>query len=265
MSKALVIKNADFSTNALTTVTLQQNVPCTGISLRETTKAITSLTAFSLTPTKSPVNTTDSVVWSSSDTSVATVSDGAVTPLKAGTATITASCGSYSATCVVTVRVFLTVPMTYGYYFSTKTSGSGDGAEVNEATSATTYGGSLKTSGTGKYAYESSGLTGGVHAYPIMIPTGATALEVTLPNQGIKASFNWCKSDTASGLGANYVSQVSADAANPWAGTLTAGDRTVSIPSGADCFFLSVYMSGTTITQELLNQITVEALYTEAD
>lgn len=44
-----------------------------------------------------------SVDWSSSDTSVATVTDGKVSALKAGTATITATAGKASATCVVTV------------------------------------------------------------------------------------------------------------------------------------------------------------------
>ena len=43
------------------------------------------------------------VTWSSSDTSVATVTDGVVTAVDAGTATITATAGGYSATCEVTV------------------------------------------------------------------------------------------------------------------------------------------------------------------
>lgn len=45
-----------------------------------------------------------SVNWSSSNTSVATVSGGIVTAKSAGTATITAKCGSSSATCKVTVK-----------------------------------------------------------------------------------------------------------------------------------------------------------------
>ena len=43
------------------------------------------------------------IVWSSSDTSVATVADGVVTAEKTGEAVITASAGGYNATCEVTV------------------------------------------------------------------------------------------------------------------------------------------------------------------
>ena len=48
-------------------------------------------------------NTDESVVWSSSDNSVASVSGGLVTALKAGSATITAQAGGASATCLVSV------------------------------------------------------------------------------------------------------------------------------------------------------------------
>lgn len=61
-----------------------------------------------LTATLAPSNITsgyDTITWTSSDTSVATVSGGVVTAVKAGIATITAKTwnGDYSATCAVTV------------------------------------------------------------------------------------------------------------------------------------------------------------------
>lgn len=61
--------------------------------------------SFQLTATIVPENTTDqTVLWSSSDNKVATVSeDGLVTGISAGTATITASYGEVSATCEVIV------------------------------------------------------------------------------------------------------------------------------------------------------------------
>ena len=46
------------------------------------------------------------VTWTSSDTAVATVQDGVVTALKAGTATVTAKVGEVSDTCAVTVTAF---------------------------------------------------------------------------------------------------------------------------------------------------------------
>lgn len=55
-----------------------------------------------LTATVTPAGQT--VTWSSSDPSVATVEGGVVTAVKAGTATITAKAGEASATCQVTVQ-----------------------------------------------------------------------------------------------------------------------------------------------------------------
>ena len=50
-----------------------------------------------------PENTTDKIVWTSSDDSVATVNDGVVTAVFNGNATITATCGAFSATCSVSI------------------------------------------------------------------------------------------------------------------------------------------------------------------
>ena len=57
-----------------------------------------------LTATVMPVNATDkSIVWSSSNTMVATVDNGLVTAVKEGSATITAAAGGKTANCTVTV------------------------------------------------------------------------------------------------------------------------------------------------------------------
>lgn len=102
MGNALVIKNTNFSTNKLTTVTLLDRVPCTGISLNRNTITVTNLEdSVTLIATLTPSNTTDVVTWSSSNTSVATVENGIVTVHGIGTATITATCGSRTATATV--------------------------------------------------------------------------------------------------------------------------------------------------------------------
>ena len=77
----------------------------TGITLDKSTLSVSVGATGQLTSTVSPTDATESyVTWSSSDTSIATVDySGKVTGVKAGTVTITATCGGFSATCTVTV------------------------------------------------------------------------------------------------------------------------------------------------------------------
>jgi hypothetical protein len=56
-----------------------------------------------LVATLTPADATDNVEWTTSDSAVASVSNGSVTARKPGTATITATAGGKSASCVVTV------------------------------------------------------------------------------------------------------------------------------------------------------------------
>ena len=58
---------------------------------------------FTLTVQKSDNSEVGTVVWASSDESVATVSGGTVTAVSEGTATVTATAGGLSASCAVTV------------------------------------------------------------------------------------------------------------------------------------------------------------------
>lgn len=82
---------------------LRTPVPCTGITLDRSTLAFTSGDPVTLTATVEPADTTDAVVWSSYNPSVATVNNGVVTPVGEGSTTITATCGSQTATCSVSV------------------------------------------------------------------------------------------------------------------------------------------------------------------
>ena len=89
---------------ATCTVTVK-TIPVEGIALDQSEAIIEVNSTVPLTATVSPENATDkTVTWSSSDESVATVVDGVVTGVKAGTATITANAGGKTATCVVTVK-----------------------------------------------------------------------------------------------------------------------------------------------------------------
>ena len=81
-------------------------IPVTSISLDKNTISLTEGDSYQLKATVSPSNATNrTVTWSSSNTSVATVSNnGNVMALKAGNATITAKSGSISAICSVIVQ-----------------------------------------------------------------------------------------------------------------------------------------------------------------
>ena len=78
-------------------------VPCTGLTLSASELTFTSTSAQTLTATQTPTDTTDRVVWESSDPSVATVKNGVVTPKWNGSCTITATCGNVKAECAVTI------------------------------------------------------------------------------------------------------------------------------------------------------------------
>ena len=83
-----------------------QTVNTNGISLSAGSKTLDVGDDFTLTATVSPSNATNkSVTWTSSNNSVASVSNGKVTAIGAGTATITAKAsGGQTATCTVTVN-----------------------------------------------------------------------------------------------------------------------------------------------------------------
>ena len=84
---------------------LQEPVPCTNIALNNATLSFTTDAAQTLTATVTPTNTTDKVVWSVSPTGICTVDNGNITPIKNGQCVVTATCGSHSATCNVTVNL----------------------------------------------------------------------------------------------------------------------------------------------------------------
>ena len=91
--------------SATCTVTVKKAyVAVTSVTLNKTSLSLTKGSSETLTATVSPSNATDkTVTWTSSNTSIATVSNGLVTAKAEGTATITASAGGKSATCAVTV------------------------------------------------------------------------------------------------------------------------------------------------------------------
>lgn len=93
------VRGSDLFPKASTTVTV------TGIKLNKSSASVVVGSAITLSATVSPSNANNkSVIWSSSNTKIATVSGGKVKGVKAGTATITAkSNNGKTATCKITV------------------------------------------------------------------------------------------------------------------------------------------------------------------
>ncbi len=105
----ITVKTSDQGKTATCSVTVKAKVyPVTGVSLSQTTMTLTEGESSQLTATVSPSNATNkNVAWSSSNTSVATVSsNGTVTAKSAGTAIITVKTDDQgkTATCSVTVK-----------------------------------------------------------------------------------------------------------------------------------------------------------------
>lgn len=76
----------------------------TSISLDQESALVFIGESFQLTATPIPEDAVDNaVIWSSSNTDIASVDQGMVSPLSAGTATITATAGECSASCIVNV------------------------------------------------------------------------------------------------------------------------------------------------------------------
>ena len=82
-------------------------IAVTSVTLSKTELSLNKGQSETLTATVKPDNATDkSVTWSSSNTAIATVdSNGKVTAIAGGNATITAKAGDQQATCAVTVSV----------------------------------------------------------------------------------------------------------------------------------------------------------------
>lgn len=202
MAKTLVIQNADFSANKVTTVSFG-TVPCTGIELEESSYSLTNYTPVTVGCTVTPENTTDTVTWESSDTDVVTVSNGVITAVGLGSATITANCGSFSDTATVTVSIAYVPSFTFASI-----------SRASEKTYVTAAGLSMaRLSGWGSgsqkaqhnFVASSGGDIIGDIVYPILIPKGTKSVRINYGSGQSSNFYNdatsgvWWVSDTACG------------------------------------------------------------------
>ena len=107
-------RRIDFYGADVTVTYTAETVHVTGVSLDKSTDTVEAGETITLTETVAPSNATDqSVTWSTSNASIATVSNGVVTGVSQGTAriTVTTTDGGYTDYCDVTV----TPAVTYEY------------------------------------------------------------------------------------------------------------------------------------------------------
>ena len=107
----ITVTTAEGGKTAKCTVTVKAKPPAvvavTGVTLNPASVELTEGETAALTATVAPENATNKgVSWKSSNESVATVKDGTVTAVKAGTAeiTVTTADGGKTAKCTVTVK-----------------------------------------------------------------------------------------------------------------------------------------------------------------
>lgn len=81
------------------------SISCEAISLSKSSLTLNTKQSQTLTATLTPSNTTDPVYWSIDKPSIASIVDGVITPISNGAATVTATCGTKSATCTITVSL----------------------------------------------------------------------------------------------------------------------------------------------------------------
>lgn len=78
-------------------------IPCTNIALSATEIVFNGEGSQTLVATVEPTTTTDEIIWTTNNSSVATVNNGVITAVFNVEAIITATCGEFSATCAVSV------------------------------------------------------------------------------------------------------------------------------------------------------------------
>ena len=132
----ITVTTEDGSKTATCAVTVKAKVyPVTGVTLDKTTCELAVGGNVTLTATINPANATNkNVKWETSDASVATVANGKVTALKAGTATIKVITedGDKTATCVVTVKATISTEQDSGNLNYGQEGGAGDNIKENE-------------------------------------------------------------------------------------------------------------------------------------
>ncbi len=245
MAKALVINGADFSTNKITKLTFG-SIPCTGIELDESSISASDYDPITLGYTVTPANTTDGIIWTSSDENVASVAAGVVNPVGIGNCTITATCGNFSDSVEVSVNIAYIQSYSFGQI-------SSNGTSPNEFLSITESYNRIAVVGDGNQAgtYKCYGKNGHSDENIIKLPKNTVSVTVKNTNRGLVhdglyTRMYFLADESCEAVGftdcARLISQENLN-------FNTTQEKTFTVPDGADaCMF--VVRTPTTYTSE---------------
>ena len=176
--------------------TTEATVPCTDLVILDSMVVIDEVgQSYLLNAAVAPEDTTDALMYSSSDEGIATVNDeGRITAVGAGEATITVSCGEFSVECkVLCAPGDITLPADNGETTATEATTG----EPTEATEATTGAETTATEAT-------TAPTKPVQLKDVTLSVKAT--DVTFVHRGQRATFK-----LTCGLANNEVTWTSQD------------------------------------------------------
>jgi len=262
MSKAIVIKNVDFLSNSLTTIMFSSDTPCTDISLNKNTVSFTAIgDTDTLIPTLTPVNTTDAVSWTSSNTNAVTVNNGLITAVGIGSATITVSCGGQTATCDVTSVNTLVWQYRIGKYNHGMQYEVAGRDYVYQEGNSVSYCAIHSEIPTTKRIWAEDQSTAG-NKYPILLGRGASRVDITAPST-IRVTAWFTNSEEPCDYGQQssgslvFAKELGGDR-NAYDANAPLGNRTITtIPAGADSISLSLQYPNGTITDEIVAQVSI--------
>lgn len=244
-------------------------VPTTSISLDKTLLTFDDSTPQTLTATVEPSNSSDVLIWKSSDTSVATVKNGVVTPITKGDCTITATSGDFSATCNVVVNY---EPLKQ-YSITKALTGCVGSQNVNAITEGESYTEVFTTSGKWTLEGATVQITMGGVDISSKYDNGVLSIEevtgdivISIEAQSTAKTFNITKTLTGCNGSNNAVKVLEGD---PYIETFTAitdytlEGATVQITMGG-LDISSKYSSNTLTIEEVTGDIviSIEAVYT---
>lgn len=250
MAKTIVISGADYAANALDQISFGGEIPCTGFYIDESTASLPDIgSTQTLTVVKTPQNTTDEVVWTTSDADVAVVSNGVITAIGMGTCTITGTCGEYSDTVTVTVNAIFDASWELGNHAISTTTQSKriiSGLELSTAMFANVK--------TGTYPVSNF-----PNDYPIMIPKGCTKIHVEADGYWIGIAWSDSTQTEYKKDGVDYCVGVGGNAASSSTGI--GNDYTYDVPNDADSYVLVIRKKqNTAITEADIANVTVTYL-----